>query len=198
MNVFNLSDENNVPDKISLDDLYESKRINDENKLNLYNKILNRIHTRIKTSARQNKNIQFVWYVIPEIMIGVPKYDSGECVAYIIDKLRDNGFVVKYTHPNLLFVSWKHWVPNYVRQEIKKKTGVSIDGYGNKVNEEDKKSNNNSSSPEDLNKIIFKKDNIESTNEKKKEYTSISEYKPTGIYNSELFKKIENKSNKLL
>tara|TARA_Y100001970_G_scaffold248887_1_gene318872 strand:- start:6376 stop:6966 length:591 start_codon:yes stop_codon:yes gene_type:complete len=194
MNIFNLSDDNNVPDKINLDDLYESKRINDQNKLNLYNKILNRIHTRIKTTARQNKNIQFVWYVVPEIMIGVPKYDSGECVAYIIDKLRDNGFIVKYTHPNLLFISWKHWVPNYVRQEVKKKTGMSIDGYGNKVTQD----NNNKSDdkPTDLNTLMFKK-NPEQEQDKKKDFTSISEYKPIGIYNNDLFKKIENKSNNI-
>ena len=192
MNIFNLSDDNNVPDKINLDDLYESKRINDQNKLNLYNKILNRIHTRVKTSSRQNKNIQFVWYVIPEIMIGVPKYDSGECVAYIIDKLRDNGFIIKYTHPNLLFISWQHWVPNYVRQEIKKKTGMNIDGYGNKVSESDNKKSNND--PTDLNTLMFKKgSDIEQ--DKKKEFASISEYKPIGIYNNDLFKKIENKSN---
>ena len=27
---------------------------------------------------------------------------------------------------NLLFLSWKHWIPSYVRGEVKKKTGVSI------------------------------------------------------------------------
>ena len=60
------------------------------------------------------------------MMIGVPKYDSDSCIAYVIDKLQENGFKIRYTHPNMLFISWQHWVPEYVRSEIKKKTGVVI------------------------------------------------------------------------
>jgi hypothetical protein len=47
MNIFTLSDENDLTDKISLDDLFEKKREIAESKLNLYNKILNRIHSKI-------------------------------------------------------------------------------------------------------------------------------------------------------
>ena len=63
------------------------------------------------------------------MMIGVPKFDQSICIAYIIEKLETNGFRVRYTHPNLLFISWKHWVPDYVRTEIKKKIGVNIDVF---------------------------------------------------------------------
>ncbi len=66
MNIFTLKDNNeNVSDKINLDDLYETKRETDEMKLNLYNRILNRIHERIKITARQKKKEQFCWYVVP-------------------------------------------------------------------------------------------------------------------------------------
>ena len=53
-------------------------------------------------------------------MIGIPKYNNADCIAYLINKLKKNGFIVKYTHPNMLFISWKNWIPDYVRQEIKK------------------------------------------------------------------------------
>ena len=59
---------------------------------------------------------------MPEMMIGIPKYDYKDCTAYVIEKLRENGFVVRYTHPNLLFISWKQWVPGYVRSEISYQT----------------------------------------------------------------------------
>ena len=52
-------------------------------------------------------------------MIGIPKFDHGSCVAYIINKLRENGFNVRYTHPNLLFISWNHILPSYMRKKIK-------------------------------------------------------------------------------
>jgi len=121
MNIFTLSDDNNISDKINLDDLYEKKRESDEGKLQIYNKILNRIHAKIKTTSRQLTNERFCWYVIPEMMIGITKYNVAECTGYIIEKLKDNGFLIRYTHPNLIFISWNHWIPGYVRQEFKKK-----------------------------------------------------------------------------
>ena len=87
MNIFNLKDaDEQVSDKINLDDLYDSKRESDEMKHQLYNRILNRIHERIKITSRQKKHEQFCWYVIPEIMVGIPKYDCFECTNYILDK----------------------------------------------------------------------------------------------------------------
>ena len=41
--------------------------------------------------------------------------------------------MVRYTHPNLLLISWLHYVPNYVRTEFKKKTGTAIDEYGRPI-----------------------------------------------------------------
>ena len=122
--IFTLNDED-LSDKINLDDLYEKKKNYDMSKLTTYNKILNRIHIRIKTISRQKIDEQHCWFVVPEIIIGVPKYDHGSCITYLMDKLSTNGFVVRYTHPSLLFISWKHWVPGYVRSEIKKKNRIS-------------------------------------------------------------------------
>ena len=48
------------------------------------------------------------------------------------NKLKENGFNIRYTHPNLLFISWKHWIPQYVRTEIKKKTHDFGDNVINK------------------------------------------------------------------
>ena len=76
-------------------------------------------------------------------MIGVPKYDVATCISYVIGKVQDNSFNVRYTHPNLLLISWQHWVPAYVRTEIQKKTGMTIDGYGNIVNNETSDNKNN-------------------------------------------------------
>ena len=151
MNIFTLSDENDLTDKINLDDLFEKKREIAENKLQLYNKILNRIHTKIKMTSRQNQGKeQFCWYLIPEMMIGVSRYSVAECTGYILRKLRENNFQVRYTNPNLIFISWQHWVPGYVRQEYKKQTGQSIDGFGNEVSENDKKGTKESSDPNNL------------------------------------------------
>jgi hypothetical protein len=197
--IFTLGDENDEQVKLNLDELYERKQQHDLNTLSTYNKILSRIHNKIKVLSRQHINDQHCWYTIPEMIIGVPRYDHGGCTAYIIDKLRDNGFVVHYTHPNLLFISWKSWVPNYVRAEIKKKTGISIDGYGNKIEKNDDKQGHGHGQGEitNPNDLMFNTSRaIENKNGK--EYKAIDSYKPSGlIYNESLLRKIEDKTTLL-
>ena len=128
--IFTLGDAPDGGQDVNMDDLYEYQKQKSLEDLALYNRILSRIHAKVRTASRQRNSDQTCWYVIPETLIGVPRYDVRECTAYLIDKLRANGFSVRYTHPNLLLLSWSHWVPSYVRKEIKKKTGVALDGYG--------------------------------------------------------------------
>ena len=50
-NIFTLENFSDFSEKINIDDLYEKKHQQDLNKLELFKKILNRIHVRIKTTA---------------------------------------------------------------------------------------------------------------------------------------------------
>ena len=191
-NIFNLENISDFSEKINIDELYEKKRVSDVNKLELFKKILNRIHVRIKTTARNSKNERFCWFVVPEVIIGVPKYDQGACIAYVMDTLQTNGFSIKYFHPNTIFISWNHWVPSYVRTEIKKKTGIVVNEYGEKIATED----DNDSDDELTNNTISNSGSgsIEQIKNSKK-YTPINSYKPSGklVYSEELLNKIENK-----
>jgi hypothetical protein len=134
---------------------------------------------------------------MPEMVIGVPKYDYKDCTAYIIDKLRANGFVVRYTHPNLLFISWRHWIPTYVRNEIKKKTGNVVDEYGNIINNDDKNTNITSTleNKDNNDNLLFSNNkqikNINTSSAK--EYKDVKSYKPSGnlIYNNSLLEKLQ-------
>lgn len=207
-NIFNLENINDFSEKLNIDDLYEKKRQYDINKLNLFNKILNRIHVRIKTVSRQKIDEQFCWFLVPEMIIGVPKYDQGACIAYLMDKLKENGFQVRYIHPNTLFISWMHWVPSYVRTELKKKTGIVVNEYGIR---QDDGTNNESSSSMSNNKIMLQNNpnefmlNANKNNgqgqgqgqgqKPKKNYTPIKSYKPSGnlVYDDDLLNIIEDK-----
>jgi hypothetical protein len=194
--IFTLENINDFSEKLNIDELYEKKRQHDLSKLALYNKILNRIHVRIKTTSRQKIDEQFCWFVVPEIIIGVPRYDQGSCIAYLIDKLKNNGFNVRYIHPNTLFISWLHWVPSYVRTELKKKTGITINEYGEKINEDSNDINDDNFNSFDNLGFNNKNDDLTNLNNKnKKNYTSIKSYKPSGnlIYNDDLINKIEDK-----
>ena len=194
-NIFNLENFADFSEKINIDELYEKKRQSDVNKLELFKKILNRIHIRIKTTARQNVTDRSCWFIVPEIIIGVPKYDQGACIAYVMDTLQKNGFIIKYFHPNTLFITWNHWVPTYVRNEIKKKTGLVINEYGEKIVDEkgddsDDELTNNTNS----NSASSSSSTMEQIKNSKK-YTPINSYKPSGklVYSEDLLNKIENK-----
>jgi hypothetical protein len=198
-NIFTLENVADFSEKLNIDELYERKRQYDLNQLALYNKLLNRIHVRIKTTARQKTDEQFCWYVVPEIMIGVPKYNQGACIAYLVDKLKENGFAVNYIHPNTLMISWKHFVPSYVRTELKKKTGIVIDENGNKVGDDDNKTITNGNQPMSLEQMMFKNKEPSQANSAKaqnqKKYTPIASYKPQGnlVYNDDLLNTLGGK-----
>ena len=188
-NIFTLENVADFSEKINIDALFDKKQKHDLNKLDLYNKLLNRIHVRIKTTSRQKIEEQFCWFVVPELIIGVPKYDQPACIAYLIGKLRENQFIVRYIHPNTLFILWNHWVPSYVRTELKNKTGIIVDEFGNKQNKDEDE-------PKSIDNIFsgITKTNI-NTNKSGKVFTPINKYKPQGnlIYNDELLNKLDNK-----
>lgn len=199
-NIFTLENLADFSEKLNIDDLYEKKRHLDLNKLELFNKILNRIHVKIKTVSRQKVDEQACWYLVPETIIGVPRYDQAACVAYLINKLQTNGFNVRYIHPNLLFISWNHWIPSYVRSEFKKKTGINVNEYGKRIDSDNIEDGNKPiliepSNPNDYMLNNRNQDMEQKGKPQKKEYTPINSYKPSGnlIYDDELLNKIEDR-----
>ena len=198
--------------KINLDELYDTKKEKDLQKLQVFNRILNRIHTKIKMTSRQKINSNFCWYVVPEVMLGIVNYDRVMCISYIIAKLEENDFQVRYTHPNLIFISWGHYIPTYVRTEFKKKTGISIDEHGNKKEEGNDNSEEGGGGIRLITNSGGENANIDHTllnrnktsaasttnpNLVKKEYKPINSYKPTGnlVYSNDFLKKIDERMN---
>lgn len=196
-NIFTLENIENFSEKLNIDELYEKKRNYDVNQLALFNKILNRVHVRIKTASRQKVDFQSCWYLVPEVIIGVPKYDQAHCIAFIIDKLKTNGFNVRYIHPNTLFISWNHFVPSYIRTELKKKTGIVINEFGEKIDENSEENSAMKAISNDPNEILLQQkiDVSQSGKTLKKEYTPIKSYKPSGnlIYDDDLLNKINDR-----
>jgi len=183
MSYFLFANEEESNSKINLDVLYEKKQARDLKQLSIFNKILNRIHTRIEITGKNKRNERHIWFNVPEYIFGEPLYDKNDCIAYLVIKLEENGFLVKYLHPNTLFVSWHMFVPSYIRTEFKKKTGRIMDDKGNIS---DGKKTEPTEIPDLLPTLIEKT---------KKDFTPIQQYKPTGkfVYNPEILEKIEKK-----
>ena len=163
--IFNLENSDDFTEKLCLDDLYEHKQWQDQQEYSLYLKVLNKVHTRIKLSS---KHSQICWFVVPEIILGVPKYNQANCIVFLMARLHENGFRVRYISPNTLMISWAHFVPTYIRNEYKRKTGIAI--------------NENGLLKEEVSKPVIKLDQLISQQPppQKKKYNSISSYKPSG------------------
>jgi hypothetical protein len=127
------TDDDENLQKINIDDLYEKHQQRDLKQIGIFNKILNRIHKRITFTGKNKRNEQHIFFNVHEYIFGEPNYDNGECVAYLVTKLEDNGFYVKYMHPNTLYISWENWIPTYARNEYKKRTGIEVDEHGNLI-----------------------------------------------------------------
>lgn len=190
MSSFLFVDDEESHGKINIDELYERKQTRELKQVSIFNKLLNRIHKRITFTGRNKFNDKHIWFIVPEYIFGEPVYDQGDCIAYLVNKLEENGFLVKYVHPNALFISWVNWVPSYVRNEFKKKTGMIINEKGEVVSKEDVKNE------QDINsKLLNDKQNPNTNTKEQKQYTPIGSYKPTGslVYGSDMFEKIEKK-----
>jgi len=194
MSFFLYADDDDNVQKINIDDLYQKHQRRDIKQISIFNKILNRVQKRIQFTSRIKRNEKHIWFVVPEYIFGEPVYDKGDCIAYVISKLEENGFYIKYLHPNTLFISWENWVPSYVRTELKKRRGIIVDEHGNvvaKKEDEEKEENMDYSLFNDRNK----EDSNSNGKKEQKQYTPIGTYKPTGnlVYNQELFEKLEKR-----
>ena len=202
MSIFLFPDEEESNSKINIDDLYEKKQRRDLKQMSIFNKILGRIHKRIHhTASKKNITENFIWFIVPEYIVGEPIYDQGECIGYLVSQLEKNGFHIKYVHPNTLFISWHNWVPSYVRNEIKKKMGIVLDEKGNVIDRKpDLNDDPNVISENPLDNALFNQHNAinslgkEST---QKQYIPVKNYKPTGnlVYSMDMFEKLDKRIN---
>lgn len=69
-----------------------------------FEKVLEQCFVFIKKHA--DKDVTFCFYEVPDFIIGYPLFDLNECIAFIMEKLRSNDFIVRYFFPRILYISW--------------------------------------------------------------------------------------------
>lgn len=188
MSVFIHTDETDDIERMNIDDLFEKKQQRDLKERSIYNKLLNRVHNRIKFTSRSKRRESHIWFQVPEYIFGEPVYKQGDCIGYLVAKLEENGFHVRYIHPATLFITWANWIPNYVRDEIRHKTGMVIDEKGNVVVTQEEEEDNDAAG----NLFNTEQNNLQKA---RREYSDTDEYKPTGalVYKPEMLENLEKK-----
>lgn len=86
--------------------VHESKR-REQQKLELFETILDQCHSQIKRSNKENK-IRHCKFSIPVMIPGKPPFDFEILTRYLIYHLRDNGLLAEFLpHTNQIYISWE-------------------------------------------------------------------------------------------
>ena len=98
-------------------DLFDRRRKRDFARLRAYNTLLEQIYHRVYATSQLPGNTSSIVYNVPPFILGLPKLDMEDCIVYIVFQLRQTGFEVKFTWPNLVFISWRHHEGKYLMEQ---------------------------------------------------------------------------------
>ncbi len=156
---------------ININELHREQNRKDEKRTEIYENILDKVHQKIKLTSKTSDD-KFCFYSVPIYVYGLPLFDVNNCILFLTKKLTYNGFDIRYTHPNLLLISW---------YEKQRKPILNSN------------SNSNYSSNSSLQKI-------EDLRKRALEYRPITDYQPTNnfVYDANSLNTLQDKANKLL
>ena len=90
--------------QIDMKELYSTINQKTLRRMELYDSILKKCHSRILYNSGLQRT--YCFYQIPEFVIGVPLYDILELRNYVMNSLKTNGFDILYVEPNWIFIYW--------------------------------------------------------------------------------------------
>ena len=102
------------PPKLQPQHLFEKREKRDKARLRAYNQLLEQIQHRIFTTSQLPGNPSYLIYSVPPFILGLPSMDLKDCVVYLVYQLRANGFEIRFTYPNMLYISWAHYENDYL------------------------------------------------------------------------------------
>lgn len=89
---------------VKANDLISQQKEREKIKFTTFDKILSNIEKKIIKAS--STNFYYVWYEVPQYLIGYPQYNFNECLEYLTKKLKKNGFKTELYEPNVLLISW--------------------------------------------------------------------------------------------
>ena len=89
---------------VKAQDLINSQKEREKIKYKTFSKIYNNIEKKINLAS--SSNYYYVWYEMPEFLMGFPVYNLEECKKIVIEQLKDNGFTIEEFDGNIILISW--------------------------------------------------------------------------------------------
>ena len=104
----NMNIEVYKPDEVkpmNIYDLYRGIQQKKMKRIKSYDTVLSKCYAHIQKAA--DTELFQTFFEVPVFIVGLPLYDLNHCTAYIITQLRNNGFLVTYYFPRILYISWE-------------------------------------------------------------------------------------------
>jgi hypothetical protein len=104
-----------MPPQINLQELYNMQKKKIKNRSKCFDYIIELCHRRIRNVSSYNG--QNTFYEIPGFVVGFPLYNLNECITYVVDALRKNGFLIQILPPPNIGVIYISWDPREIKQQ---------------------------------------------------------------------------------
>ena len=75
-------------------------------KIKIFENILEMCYNKILNTNKQNDSYSCT-FIVPTVVFGLPLYNIGDCVVFIMDKLVEKGFEIYFALPTTIHISWK-------------------------------------------------------------------------------------------
>ena len=70
----------------------------------VFNRVYDMCQQRVISYAK--KDALRTTFEMPEFILGTPPFNLNDALTHVIDRLKNNGFLVLYFFPKLLYISW--------------------------------------------------------------------------------------------
>lgn len=78
----------------------------EKKKIKIFENILEMCYQKILNANKQYNDYSCT-FVVPNFVFGLPLYDIGDCIKFIMDKLVEKGFEIYFALPSTIHISWK-------------------------------------------------------------------------------------------
>ena len=89
---------------VKANDLVKEQQKREKIKIETFKKVYKNIEKKIVLASAGN--FYYVWYEVPEFILGLPTYNLPECIEYIKERLSQNDFGCESYEPDILLIKW--------------------------------------------------------------------------------------------
>ncbi len=89
---------------VKANDLIIEQQKREKIKIETFKKVYATIEKKIVLASASN--YYYVWYEVPEFILGLPTYNLSDCIDYVKNKLTENQFEYSVYIPNIILIKW--------------------------------------------------------------------------------------------